>query len=109
MFRLSEDDFLCAGVHSDEPMLKPDHKAKKFGRPRTRRNEKVGGGYFVFKRGRRTGRIKTGHIMAGKMPFEHGTLDAALDEAARLTVEHGGRFSVFAEVSAMGGEDDNNA
>ena len=98
MFRPSEDDFMCAGVHSDEPMQRVDHKAKKFGRPRARRNEKVGGGYFVFKRGRRTGRIKTGHILAGKMPFEHPDLESATNEAARLAVEHGGHYSVFAEV-----------
>lgn len=97
MYRPTEDDFLPgASAHSDEPMRKPDHKAKKHGRPR--RNEKIGGGYFVFKRGRRTGRIKTGHIMAGKIPFEHGSLESALDEAARLAVEFGGRYSVFAEV-----------
>lgn len=100
MFRPSEDDFLCAGVHSDEPMLHPDHKAKKHGRPKPRRNEKIGGGYFVFKRGRRTGRIKTGHILAGKMPFEHPNLESATNEAARLAVENGGRYVVLAEVRA---------
>lgn len=101
MFRPSEDDFLCAGVHSDEPMQRVDHKAKKFGRPRARRNEKVGGGHFVFKRGRTTGRIKTGRV--GHIPFEHATLESALDEAARLSVEKGGKFEVFSRVGGAEG------
>lgn len=96
MYRPSEEDFLLAGSHSDEPMNRPDQKSKRH--PRPRRNEKVGGGYFVFKRGRRTGRIKTGHILAGKMPFEHCSLESALDEAARLAIENGGTYRVFAEV-----------
>lgn len=96
MFRPSEDDFVCAVVHSDEPMLRPDHKAKKHGRPKPRRNEKIGGGHFVFKRGRTTGRIKTGRV--GHIPFEHATLEDALDEAARLSVEKGGKFEVFSRV-----------
>lgn len=107
MYRPNDDDFLPGpSAHSDEPMLRPDHKAKKFGRPRARRNEKVGGGYFVFKRGRRTGRIKTGHILAGKMPFEHATLESALDEAARLSVERGGKFEVFSRVGGAEGRTD---
>lgn len=106
-YRPSEDDFLLAGVvgcsHSDEPMARPDHKAKKHGRPYHgqkwpgfpghRTSEEIGGGHFVFKRGRRTGRIKNGGI-----PFEHPTYAAALEEAARLSVEVGGTFEVFSRV-----------
>lgn len=106
MFRPSEEDFLCAGVHSDEPMQRADYKAKKHGRPShgkkwpghpgPRPNEEIGGGHFVFKRGKRTGRIETApHRFAGGIPFEHGSLESALDEAARLSVERGGYFEVF--------------
>lgn len=108
MYRPSEDDFLLAGAHSDEPMQKVDHKAKKFGRPYhgkkwpgfpgPRQSEEIGGGHFVFKRGRRTGRIENRGI-----PFEHMTVEAALDEAARLTVEHGGVFEVFSRVGREAG------
>jgi len=104
MYRPNEDDFLPGpATHSDEPMRKPDHKAKKHGRPYhgkkwpafpgPRDNEEIGGGHFVFKRGRRTGRIKTGMI-----PFEHDTYDAAVQEAARLSIEVGGKFEVFSRV-----------
>ena len=107
MYRPSDDDLIPygtpAGTHSDEPMLKPDHKAKKHGRPYhgqkwpgfpgPRTNEEIGGGHFVFKRGQRTSRIKNGGI-----PFEHATYAAALDEAARLSVEVGGKFEVFSRV-----------
>ena len=109
MYRPNDDDFLPGpSAHSDEPMRKPDHKAKKHGKPNhgkkwpafpgPRANEEIGGSYFVFKRGRRTGRIKTGHIMAGKMPFEHPSLEAALNEAVRLSIEKGGKFEVFSRV-----------
>ena len=97
MYRPSEDDLISCGTtggaHSDEPMQRPDHKSKKH--PRPRRNEKVGGGHFVFRRGGRTGRIKTGAIMAGKMPFEHPSLESARAEAERLHGLHGGRYDVL--------------
>jgi hypothetical protein len=110
MYRPNDDDFLPGpSAHSDEPMRKPDHKAKKHGKPNhgkkwpafpgPRANEEIGGGHFVFKRGRTTGRIKTApHRFAGGIPFEHATLEDALDEAARLSVEVGGKFEVFSRV-----------
>lgn len=111
MYRPNEDDLIpygASGAHSDEPMQRPDHKAKKHGRPLhgarwpgfpgPRTGEQIGGGHFVFKRGRTTGRIKTGP--AGHIPFEHPTYEAALDEAARLSIEVGGTFEV---VSRCGG------
>lgn len=112
MYRPTEDDFLPGpSAHSDEPMLRPDYKAKKHGRPYhgkkwpafpgPRDNEEIGGGHFVFKRGRTTGRIKTGRV--GHSPFEHGSLEAALDEAARLSVEYGGKFEVFSRVGGAEG------
>lgn len=104
MYRPSEDDFIATGaIASAEPFAKPDHKAKKHGRPRrikkwpgfpgARPREVIGGGHFVFKRGKRTGRIENRGI-----PFEHETLESALNEAARLTVEHGGRFDVYSRI-----------
>jgi hypothetical protein len=108
MFRPSEDDFVCAGVHSDEPMLKPDHKAKKHGRPKPgraikkpRRGEKLGGGFFVFRRG------EHGRVTPNGMPFEHPDDGAALAEAARLSVEVGGDFEVYGRIGATGGSNAN--
>lgn len=55
--------------------------------------EVVRGGWFVFRRGGTTGRIK---IDAAKLPFEHGTREAAMKEAARLANANPGvEFSVF--------------
>lgn len=70
-------------------------------RPKQRHNELIGGGYFVFKRGGRTGRIKTGNIVRGKMPFEHPTLDSAMTEANRLQSIHGGTYDVFGRVATV--------
>jgi hypothetical protein len=84
----------AAAAASAEPFAKPDHKSKGHSKPR--RNEKVGGGFFVFGRGRRTGRIKTGAILAGRMPFEHPSEESAITEAERLHGLTGRRFDVFA-------------
>lgn len=101
-------DDLPVAAHSDEPMPRPDHKAKKHGRPMRRRwpnfpharpKESIGAGYFVFKRGATTGRIETApRRFAGGIPFEHPNLGSAVDEVARLTVERGGTFEVFTRV-----------
>lgn len=57
-----------------------------------RDNETIGGGFFVFKRGDRTGRIG----IATRFPFEHGSLEQALAEAERLAALHPGKtFEVF--------------
>lgn len=68
---------------------------------RQRRNEQVGGGHFVFCRGGRTGRIKTGAILAGKIPFEHPTLESATAEAIRLSELHGRSFVVLSQIVAV--------
>jgi hypothetical protein len=65
---------------------------------RQRRNELVGGGHFVFCRGGRTGRIKTGAILAGRLPFEHPTLESATAEAIRLSEIHGRSFVVLSQI-----------
>lgn len=102
MYRPSADDLddIHVSAASAEPMQRADHKAKKHGRPHhgkkwpgfpgARPHEEIGGGHFVFKRGRKTGRIENRGI-----PFEHPTLEAAINEAARLTIEVGGKFEVL--------------
>lgn len=47
-----------------------------------RPGEQIGAGYFVFRRGKETGRIARGP--ANGLPYEHPTLEAAQSEAARL-------------------------
>ncbi len=100
---------------SAEPFAKPDHKAKRHGKPRKssyfkprkpRLNEVVGGGFFVFRRFDDTGRIHPKN-----WPYEHGSLEAAQAEAARLAAENGGSYEVFGAVAgavdgpATGGDD----
>lgn len=68
-----------------------------------RHNEQVGGGFFVFRRGTRTGRIKTGHIKAGNIPFEHPSLKSALAEAERLAELHGGKFDILSSAHQIDG------
>lgn len=93
---------------SAEPFPKPDHKAKKRGRPNgkpsymrrfpktPRDGEAVGGGHFVFRRGDSTGRIRP-----CMWPFEHGSADGAHTEATRLAGEYGGTFDVFSRSSSV--------
>jgi hypothetical protein len=55
-----------------------------------RKGEEIGGGYFVFRRGDDTGRIRP-----SPWPFEHPTLCAAKREADRLAQAYPGyRFDV---------------
>lgn len=64
---------------------------------RIKRGEVVGGGFFVFRRGVTTGRIK---VDPERLPFEHATLDVAQAEAVRLAAANPGViFSVFQEVT----------
>lgn len=115
MYRPSADelDDIHVSASNAEPMQRADHRAKKHGKPYhgkkwpgfpgARPREVIGGGHFVFKRGKRTGRIETGAgRFSGGIPFEHGTLESALNEAARLTIEHGGQFDVFSRVAGAG-------
>lgn len=82
---------------SVEPMRKADHKAKSHSRP-ARKSEKLGGGHFVFRR------HADGRIHPRQDPFEHGSLEAAETEAARLVEVHGGTFEVFSRTGAVGVE-----
>lgn len=63
---------------------------------RVRDKEVIGGGFVVFRRGKRSGRIA---VSAKHWPFEHPSLEAASAEAHRLLQRmNGERFSVFQEV-----------
>jgi hypothetical protein len=104
MYRPRPEEFDDTHVTASnvEPMLRPDHKAKKHGRPKTkyeymrrfpkkpRNGEEVGGGHFVMRRGDSTGRIRP-----CMWPFEHPSYDSALTEAARLFHEHGGTYDIL--------------
>jgi hypothetical protein len=71
-----------------------------------RPNEKIGGGYFVFRRGKKTGRIS---VRTSVLPFEHPTFAAAMEEAHRLAEKHVGEtFEVFNRIALVqvGGEAD---
>ncbi len=60
--------------------------------PKPRPNETIGGGFFVFRRGKQTGRvgIKT------DLPLEHGSLESATAEATRLArLTPGETYEVF--------------
>ncbi len=48
--------------------------------PAPRMNEVIGGGFFVFRRGKITGRVS----VATTLPYEHGSFEQALAEATRL-------------------------
>lgn len=57
-----------------------------------RKYEKIGGGYFVFRRGKKTGRISVGSTL----PFEHPIYKAAAEEAERLSAKNSGEtFQIF--------------
>ena len=56
-----------------------------------REEEAIGGGYFVFRRGDGTNRIRPSN-----WPFEHPTLEAAKGEALKLARSNPGyQFEVF--------------
>jgi len=55
-----------------------------------RKREVIGGGWFVFRRGSTSGRVKP-----GLLPFEHGDQISAAQEAVRLAAQNPGtRFDV---------------
>lgn len=57
-----------------------------------RPNEIIGGGFFVFRRGKKTGRVG----VYTTMPYEHGSLEQATAEATRLAALCPGEtFEVF--------------
>ncbi|MCA8886686.1 MAG: hypothetical protein KDA35_08675 [Hyphomonadaceae bacterium] len=46
---------------------------------RTQKGERIGGGFFVFRRGKKSNRVHP-----GAFPFEHCTMMAAINECQRL-------------------------
>lgn len=93
---------MSAKVHQMQP-----RPAKKRGEwlmnpKEPRQHELIGGGYFVFRRGDDTGRIRPSH-----WPFEHPTREAAEAEAAKLAAAQPGyRFNVVQVVSTHYATDD---
>lgn len=60
-----------------------------------RLNEVIGGGFIVMRRGKKTGRVSINTTL----PFEHGSFDAAQDEADRLAENNPGEtFVVMGQV-----------
>jgi len=67
-------------------------------RPNARPNEVIGGGFFVFRRGKQTGRV----AIRTNLPFEHGSFEQALTEATRLAKLCAGEtFEVFQTSGAI--------
>ena len=60
-------------------------------KPWSRPGEKVGGGYFVFRRGKTTGRVCP---PSDRAPFEHPTIESALAEMNRLAAANRGQAYV---------------
>ena len=61
-----------------------------------RKGEVIGGGFFVFRRGKKTGRVG---VRLGTTPFEHGSYESASAEAKRLTDANPGEtYVVFEEL-----------
>lgn len=58
-------------------------------KPRTEKGEKIGGGFFVHRRGKTSRRIH-----AAAFPFEHGTMMAAISECERLAKANPGETYV---------------
>jgi hypothetical protein len=53
-----------------------------------RKGEKIGGGFFVFRRGKKTGRVG----VTSSLPYEHPSLSSAVAEAERLSQANPGEI-----------------
>lgn len=61
---------------------------------RAAKGERVGGGFFVHRRGKKSGRVRP-----SKLSFEHADQRAAVAEAEKLAARHPGEtFEVFARI-----------
>jgi hypothetical protein len=70
--------------------------------PAPRTNEVIGGGFFVFRRGKHTGRVS----VATTLPYEHGSFEQALAEATRLAkLCPGETYEVFQTSGAIATSD----
>lgn len=83
---------------SDEPMPAPTGRRRK---KNQRKNERIGGGHFVFKRNKKSGRIHPNNYA-----FEHPNHTAALKEAERLHRETGDRYDVLSVANCVGESDE---
>ena len=79
---------------NDEPMPTPVGRRRK---KKQRKNECIGGGHFVFKRNKISGRIHPNNYA-----FEHPNHASALNEAERLHKEDGGRYDVVSVANCIG-------
>lgn len=76
-------------------------KPKKFNRgwlkdpKKARDGETIGGGFWVFRRGDDTGRIRP-----ALWPFEYGTYDEAFSQASRLAEAHRGYEFIVVQQAA---------
>lgn len=62
-----------------------------------RKGEVIGGGFLIFRRGKRTGRVG---VKMKSLPFEHGSLESAQTEVERLTKANPGeRFVIFQQIT----------
>ena len=70
---------------------------------RAEKGEKIGGGFFVFRRTSTTGqvRITTNGASNKVYPFEHGSLDEAVSEAQRRAKKKPGTYSILHEVAKV--------
>lgn len=64
---------------------------------KARPHETIGGGYFVFRRGGGTKRVRPSN-----WPFEHASFDLAVAEARKLSEAHPGQgFEVYGRVATI--------
>jgi hypothetical protein len=67
-------------------------RTQTFNPKKVRKDEVIGGGYIVLRRGDGTGRVRP-----PLWPYEHGAYDAAKAEANKLAAaQPGAKFDVFA-------------
>ena len=77
---------------------------EKFVQTRKEKGEVVGGGFFIFRRGKKTGRIG---CKSKAIPFEHGSLESAMGEAMRLAeTNQGEEFAIVHEIMKFRTEKD---
>ena len=70
---------------------------EKFIQSRKDKGEVVGGGFMIFRRGKKTGRIG---IKRNSIAFEHGDLVSVQAEVNRLEEVHPGeKFVIFMQIS----------
>lgn len=86
---------------TDQTKPKKKHRGGWLKNPKLeRKHETIGGGYWVFRRGDDTGRIRP-----SMWPFEYDSQDAAAEQAAKLAKENPTElFIVVGELGQFYGE-----